>query len=83
MKIENSSQRMRKGKPATYSHAVKMRSALSFGFVQYMNKNPMVWQKLPSGENWGNPSLSMVVTTYMKSLRKKKVYYHFLRYLRS
>lgn len=64
---------MRKGKPATYSHAVKMRSALSFGFVQYLNKTPMVWQKLPDGTNWGNPSLSTVVTTYMKSLRKKKV----------
>lgn len=78
IKTENSSKRMRKGKPATYSHAVKMRSALSFGFVQYMDKNPTVWQKLPDGTNWGNPSLSTVVTTYMKSLRKKKVYTLFL-----
>lgn len=51
IKTENSSRRMRKGKPATYSHAVKMRLALSFRFVKYLNKTPIVWQKLLDGTN--------------------------------
>jgi len=63
-----------RGKPGTYTHAVKMRSALSFGFVKHFNYNASPWQKQADGRNWGNPSLSPIVTTYMKSLRKKKVF---------
>ena len=72
-KGETPSKRKRREKPATWSHALKMRAAASFGFVTEFDCDPSSWMQMPDGTFYGNPSLSKVMTTYMKSLRKKKV----------
>jgi len=72
-KGESPSKRRVREKPATWSHALKMRAAASFGFVTESNCEPTPWMQLPDRSFHGNPSLSKTVTIYMKSLRKKKV----------
>jgi hypothetical protein len=72
-KGESPSKGKKREKPATWSHALKMRAAASFGFVTEFDCDPTSWMQLADGTFYGNPSLSKTMTTYMKSLRKKKV----------
>jgi hypothetical protein len=61
-------------KGCTYSHALKMRAALSWAFAYKMGigtNEP--WLKTKSGEYQGNPSISHEVGRYMVSLNKRKV----------
>ena len=65
-----------RNRPATYSHALKMRSAISYWFAF---KCPVLcgsteWQQVRSTSKFqGNPSLSPMVMRYMRALHNKKV----------
>jgi hypothetical protein len=59
----------------TYSHALKMRATASYWFA-YIKTDPCgtdPWLRTKSGEYQGNPSLSPMVSRYMRALQKKKV----------
>ncbi|KAJ7477890.1 hypothetical protein B0H11DRAFT_1660371, partial [Mycena galericulata] len=58
----------------TYAHAQKMRAAMTYAFgrVQRLGSNP--WHECPvTGQMLGNPSVSEIVSSYMVSLRRRKV----------
>jgi hypothetical protein len=59
-----------KGK--TYSHALKMRAAISFHY-NGLGKGATSWHMGRFGDWEGNPSLSNAVSRYMISLQKRKV----------
>jgi hypothetical protein len=61
-------------KGRTWSHALKMRSAVSWGFAYKLgigSNEP--WLRTRTGEFQGNPSISHEVGRYMVSLNKRKV----------
>jgi len=61
-------------KGCTYSHALKMRAALSWEFAYKMGiGSNELWLRTKSGEYQGNPSISHEVGRYMVSLNKRKV----------
>ena len=66
--------------PATYSHAQKMRAAMTHQFGREFNLGMQSWteSQVNPGKYLGNPSLSMIVSQYMISLRRKKVFIKFL-----
>lgn len=64
---------------STYSHAQKMRAAISHVFGRTFGQGNTSWIEIQSGRFVGNPSLSTVVCQYMVSLRRRKVL-HFFRY---
>jgi len=65
-------------KPSTeyrraYTHAMKMRSALTYGFGRLYSRGNSPWSSR-DGIRWeGNPSVSPQVGRYMVALRKRKV----------
>jgi hypothetical protein len=69
-----SSDSLPEAKGRTWSHALKMRSAVSWGFAYKLgigNNEP--WLRTRTGEYQGNPSISHEVGRYMVSLNKRKV----------
>lgn len=59
---------------ATYSHAQKMRAALSHKFGRDFGLGDQQWQQNTVTETYiGNPSVSVLVGQYMISLRRRKV----------
>ncbi|KAG2147302.1 hypothetical protein BD769DRAFT_1660470 [Suillus cothurnatus] len=67
-------------KPSTderglYGHAQKMRAAMTyaFGHLQGLGNLPWHESELHSGQMLGNPSVSVEVSSYMCSLRRRKV----------
>ena len=66
--------------PATYSHAQKMRAAMTHQFGREFNLGMQSWteSQVNPGKYLGNPSLSTIVSQYMISLRRKKVFIKFL-----
>lgn len=63
---------------ATYNNAQKMRAAISHKFGRDHGLGTQPWMENPAypGQFIGNPSLSVVVSQYMISLRRCKVSMH-------
>lgn len=64
--------------PATirqsYTYAQKMRAAATYGFGRVHGLGNIQWTRSEISGKWkGNPSVSEVVSTYMISLRRRKV----------
>ena len=60
-------------KGSTYSHALKMRAAISWGFARDYQCGHQEY-KTRQGARWdGNPSLAYEVGKYMVSLQRRKV----------
>ncbi|KAJ7168720.1 DNA breaking-rejoining enzyme [Mycena filopes] len=59
----------------TYAHAQKMRAAMSYAFGRLQRIGLIPWQEpqTASGRPTGNPSVSEIVSSYMVSLRRRKV----------
>ena len=58
---------------ATFSHALKMRAAISYHYAQNENRGSEKWHQ-DQQSNWlGNSSLSHDVSRYMISLQRRKV----------
>ncbi|KAJ3562539.1 hypothetical protein NP233_g9507 [Leucocoprinus birnbaumii] len=58
----------------SYTHAMKMRAAATYGFGRVHQLGDVAWYHNPASDSWrGNPSLSALVSTYMVSLRRRKV----------
>lgn len=67
-------------KPSTdergsYGHAQKMRAAMTYAFGRLQGLGNLPWHEseLHSGQMLGNPSVSVEVSSYMCSLRRRKV----------
>lgn len=73
-KNDKSSESLQDAKGYTYSHALKMRAAASWGFAHHMDCGHQEWRQMRNGEYEGNPSLSYEVGKYMISLQRRKVY---------
>ncbi|KAF9072475.1 hypothetical protein BDP27DRAFT_1217529, partial [Rhodocollybia butyracea] len=59
---------------ATFTHAQKMRAAATFGFGRVHGLGMLAWHRSEvSGKMLGNPSVSETLTSYMLSLRRRKV----------
>ncbi|KAI0691883.1 hypothetical protein C8T65DRAFT_541761, partial [Cerioporus squamosus] len=56
----------------SYSHAMKMRASLSYGYGQSNSRGRQPWRLSDSGRWIGNPSMSDRVSRYMVSLRRRK-----------
>ena len=57
----------------TYSNAQKMRASMTYMFGRVHGLGTLQWQENESGEMKGNPSVCEAVSTYMISLRRRKV----------
>src|SRR6202035_2773174 len=58
----------------TYSHAQKMRAAMTYAFGRLHGLGSLPWHESESlGKMVGNPSMSTAVSSYMISLRRRKV----------
>lgn len=58
----------------TYSHAQKMRASMTYAFGRLCGIGPIPWHKSEiTGEMVGNPSVSNIVSSFMVSLRRRKV----------
>lgn len=57
----------------TYAHAQKMRAAMTYAFGRIQRLGSVPWQESVSGHTTGNPSVSEIVSSYMVSLRRRKV----------
>lgn len=61
-------------KRGSYSHAEKIRAMATYAFSRVHHIGRVPWHEDPSTQKWyGNPSISETVSTYMCSLRRKKV----------
>ena len=60
-------------KGASYSHALKMRAALSWGFARDYRCGHQEYKDRGEGKWDGNPSLAYEVGRYMVSLQRRKV----------
>jgi hypothetical protein len=59
---------------ASYSHVQKMRASMTYAFGRVLRCGSMNWQWSESKNKMiGNPSISETVSTYMLSLRHRKV----------
>lgn len=58
---------------ATFSHALKMRAAISYHFAQEEGRGSEKWHQDHQGVWLGNPALSHTVSRYMISLQRRKV----------
>ncbi|KAF7779026.1 hypothetical protein Agabi119p4_3374 [Agaricus bisporus var. burnettii] len=59
---------------SSYTHAMKMRAAMTYAFGRLHQLGNIPWHfNEASGRMEGNPSVSSVVSTYMLSLRRRKV----------
>jgi hypothetical protein len=65
---------------SSYSHAMKMRAAMTYGFGRLNSRGTRPWHITDAGKWEGNPSISDQVSRYMVSLRRRKVdfFYTFL-----
>ncbi|KAI9068796.1 hypothetical protein FKP32DRAFT_1536223, partial [Trametes sanguinea] len=66
------SPRMPHERRSTYSHAMKMRAAATYGFGRLQARGTLPWHRSESGTWRGNPSVSDRVSRYMLSLRRRK-----------
>jgi hypothetical protein len=58
----------------TYSHAQKMRAAMTYAFGRLHGLGSLSWHKNEMTEGMmGNPSVSNEVSSFMVSLRRRKV----------
>jgi hypothetical protein len=58
----------------TYSHAQKMRAAMTYAFGRLHGLGSTPWHESESaGRMVGNPSVSNIVSSYMVGLRRRKV----------
>ncbi|KAJ7175645.1 hypothetical protein C8R46DRAFT_808668, partial [Mycena filopes] len=57
----------------SFSDAPKMRAAASWNFAQVRNQGNIPWRKEQGGVWVGNPSVSVFVSSYMVSLKRRKV----------
>lgn len=60
-------------KGASYSHALKMRAAISWGFMREKKCSHAQYRCNSNGEWEGNPALAFEVGKYMVSLQRRKV----------
>jgi len=59
---------------ASYGYAQKMRAAATYLYARLLQLGSVPWHKSElTGKMVGNPSISKVVSTYMLSLRRRKV----------
>ncbi|KAF9056888.1 hypothetical protein BDP27DRAFT_1197085, partial [Rhodocollybia butyracea] len=59
---------------ASYTHAQKMRAAATFGFGRMHNLGMLAWHRSEiTGSMLGNPSVSETLSSYMLSLRRRKI----------
>lgn len=59
---------------ASYGYAQKMRAAATYLYARLLQLGSVPWHKSElTGKMVGNPSISEVVSTYMLSLRRRKV----------
>jgi hypothetical protein len=58
---------------SSYSHAMKMRAAMTYGFGRVRSCGNTPWRLNDCGQWRGNPSISLSVSRYMISLRRRKV----------
>lgn len=65
----------KKTKPASYSTAQKMRASISHQWSRVFGVGMTAWGEHPNipGAHIGNPSMSILVSQYMISLRRRKV----------
>lgn len=60
---------------STYAHAQKMRAAMTYVFGRIHGLGTLPWHKQDfTGKMVGNPSVSVAVSSYMVSLRRRKVF---------
>ncbi len=58
----------------SYTYAQKMRATATYGFGRLRGLGNLEWNKSEITGMWrGNPSVSQAVSTYMVSLRRRKV----------
>jgi len=59
----------------TYSHAQKMRASMTYAFGRLNGLGNMPWHESDAGGGImvGNPSISIEVSSFMCSLRRRKV----------
>jgi hypothetical protein len=57
----------------SFSHALKMRAAVSYHYAQNKGRGTEKWHQDAKGNYPGNPALSHIVSRYMISLQRKKV----------
>lgn len=62
---------------SSFSHAMKMRAALTYGFGYGPFGDNSPWRMSDDGRRLGSPSVSQLVGAYMTSLRRRKVRLHF------
>jgi hypothetical protein len=58
---------------ASFSHALKMRAAISYYYAQNKGRGTEKWHDDGKGNYFGNPALSHIVSRYMISLQRRKV----------
>ncbi|KJA19681.1 hypothetical protein HYPSUDRAFT_120163, partial [Hypholoma sublateritium FD-334 SS-4] len=56
----------------TYTNAMKMRSALTYGFGRIYERGNVAWHCSDGKEYKGNPSISTQVSRYMLALKRRK-----------
>ncbi|KAJ8688803.1 hypothetical protein PTI98_013551 [Pleurotus ostreatus] len=59
---------------SSYSHAQKMRAAMTYAFGRVHGLGSLAWHERDDGTMQGNPSISNQVSAYMLSLRRRKVH---------
>jgi len=59
----------------SYSNAMKMRAALTYGFGRLLSRGTSTWVIDDQGNTHSNPSISSIVSSYMISLKRRKVRY--------
>jgi len=57
----------------SFSHALKMRAAVSYHYAQDEGRGSEKWHRDNQGAWLGNPALSHTVSRYMISLQRRKV----------
>ncbi|KAG1885196.1 hypothetical protein F4604DRAFT_1574105 [Suillus subluteus] len=62
----------------TYGHAQKMRASMTYAFGRLSGLGNLTWHEsdIGGGLMVGNPSISIKVSSYMCSLRRRKVHVH-------
>ena len=59
---------------SSYSYAQKMRASMTYAFARVQKLGALPWHQSEVTGRWvGNPSVSDIVSTYMLSLRRRKV----------
>ena len=69
----SSSQLLRESENRTWSHAQKMRAAVSYFYAHEVRLGSDRFSEKSNGEWTGNPTLSDIVARYMRSLHRRKV----------